>query len=159
MTSDTRYSYVVGFIYNDNLEQVLLQLKDRNWQKGRFNGIGGGIQGAESPIRAMRRETLEEVSSTRENPAVIEWVPGPRLIFSDGVYLFTFFAALEDQEFLALTQPDEAEELVRYDINDLPARWLLVEHVAWLIRFGVHILANDDGLNSIHYSHGTLPRL
>jgi 8-oxo-dGTP diphosphatase len=54
---------VLGFVFNANRTKVLLQKKHRpEWQKGRYNGIGGHIKVGEepSPSTAMERECKEE---------------------------------------------------------------------------------------------------
>lgn len=53
--------YCLGFLFNRIGRRVLLIRKERpEWQKGRWNGIGGKINTAELPCRAMERECLEE---------------------------------------------------------------------------------------------------
>lgn len=53
--------YVVGFMFDTSHESVLLIQKNRpTWQAGRLNGIGGRIEGDETPDQAMRREFQEE---------------------------------------------------------------------------------------------------
>jgi ADP-ribose pyrophosphatase len=55
-------TYVVGFMFNPVENAVLLLRKNRpTWQAGKLNGIGGRVESGESPIRAMRRECVEEV--------------------------------------------------------------------------------------------------
>lgn len=54
--------YVVGFMFDDNEEFVLLINKTRpDWQVGKLNGVGGRIEEGESALEAMRREFIEEV--------------------------------------------------------------------------------------------------
>lgn len=54
--------YVVGFAFTEKLDYVLLVEKRRpDFQKGLINGIGGKIDKGETPIDAMRRESLEEI--------------------------------------------------------------------------------------------------
>jgi hypothetical protein len=53
--------YVVGFVFSKDLSRVLLVLKNRPaWQDGKFNGIGGKIEGDETAFEAMNREFVEE---------------------------------------------------------------------------------------------------
>ena len=43
--------YVLGFIFNRQKDNVLLVEKKRpEWQKGKWNGIGGKIKENESPL-------------------------------------------------------------------------------------------------------------
>ena len=56
---------VVG-LYMDE-DKVLLILKKRpEWQKGRFNGVGGHVEHDEAPRNAMAREFEEETGITVE---------------------------------------------------------------------------------------------
>jgi 8-oxo-dGTP diphosphatase len=42
--------YVVGFLFNEGKTKVVLIKKNRpDWQKGYFNGVGGKIEGDETP--------------------------------------------------------------------------------------------------------------
>ena len=53
--------YVVGFLFDHLLENVVLILKLRpEWQLGKWNGVGGKIESGELPLRAMCREFKEE---------------------------------------------------------------------------------------------------
>lgn len=56
--------YVCGF-YRDEQNNLLLILKNKpDWQKGKFNGVGGKIEPKESVILAMAREFQEETGFT-----------------------------------------------------------------------------------------------
>lgn len=53
--------YVLGYIFSEDMEDVLLIRKERPyWQKGMLNGIGGKIEKEEMPREAIKREMLEE---------------------------------------------------------------------------------------------------
>lgn len=52
--------YVLGFAFNKDFREVLLILKNKGWQKGLYNGIGGKIEDFEFPEEAMVREFKEE---------------------------------------------------------------------------------------------------
>jgi 8-oxo-dGTP diphosphatase len=55
--------YVLGFRFNEHKTQVVLIEKLKpEWQKGKYNGIGGKIETNETPIKAMVREFKEETS-------------------------------------------------------------------------------------------------
>lgn len=69
--------YVCGFLFTDDLSQVILIRKNKpEWQYGKFNGVGGKIEVIgtastsderpllEKPEDAMRREFLEETGAT-----------------------------------------------------------------------------------------------
>lgn len=53
--------YVVGFVFNKDLTQVLLIHKNRpDWQAGKLNGPGGKIEAEEDGVTAVVREIEEE---------------------------------------------------------------------------------------------------
>jgi len=61
MAEDINNQYVVGIIFNETRERVMLTRKTHpEWQAGRLNGIGGHIEENEWRINAMIRETREE---------------------------------------------------------------------------------------------------
>lgn len=54
-------AYVLGFLFNETRDKVLLIHKLRpEWQKGMLNGVGGHIEDEETPYDAMGREFKEE---------------------------------------------------------------------------------------------------
>lgn len=53
--------YVLGFMFRDHAESVVLMRKLRpEWQSGLLNGVGGKIEEGESELTAMIREFHEE---------------------------------------------------------------------------------------------------
>lgn len=53
--------YVLGFLFNRDLDHVLLIKKQKpSWQKGLLNGLGGLIELKETPDQALIREFKEE---------------------------------------------------------------------------------------------------
>lgn len=53
--------YVVGFMFDDKGERVVLIRKNRpEWQAGKLNGVGGKVEPDETPMAAMIREFWEE---------------------------------------------------------------------------------------------------
>lgn len=56
--------YVIGFMFDYNIQNVVLIEKNRPaWQAGRLNGVGGHIEKYEKPIDAMIREFYEETNT------------------------------------------------------------------------------------------------
>jgi 8-oxo-dGTP diphosphatase len=53
-------NYVAGFMRDNHGRIVLVRKNKPDWQSGRLNGIGGGIEPGESPEWAMVREWSEE---------------------------------------------------------------------------------------------------
>lgn len=55
--------YTLGFLFNQNLSQVLLIHKlSPEWQKGQINGLGGKFEAGESAQECITREVSEETS-------------------------------------------------------------------------------------------------
>lgn len=53
----------LGFIFDSNLEQVLLVHKNKPaWQAGSVNGVGGKVEPGETAIDCMVRECQEETT-------------------------------------------------------------------------------------------------
>lgn len=63
-TTARHYVYVLGFLFNDDGDRVVLIQKapDRGPAavRGRMNGVGGHVKDGETPEQAMTREGLEE---------------------------------------------------------------------------------------------------
>lgn len=58
--------YVLGFAFSRSGNQIVLIKKDHpEWQKGKWNGVGGSIED-ETPIGAMVREFKEETGVDTE---------------------------------------------------------------------------------------------
>lgn len=58
-------TYVLGFAFSPDKNEVLLIKKLKpEWQKGRFNGIGGKVELEETSYTAMVREFQEETGIT-----------------------------------------------------------------------------------------------
>lgn len=57
-----KHRYVVGFVFSEAFDRVLLVFKNRPaWQDGKLNGIGGKIEKRDkTPLAAMEREFVEE---------------------------------------------------------------------------------------------------
>lgn len=54
-------TYVLGFAFSQNGDSVVLIKKNKpEWQKGKFNGVGGKVENMEAPNVAMSREFKEE---------------------------------------------------------------------------------------------------
>lgn len=68
---DGRVRYVAGFLFSEREEtkdRVILIRKNRpEWQKGKWNAIGGKVEEGESVYAAMTREFEEEAGLKVEN--------------------------------------------------------------------------------------------
>ena len=79
-------NYSCGLVFNQNNSKLAMIKKNRPWwQKGRYNGVGGKVEGTETYIECMIRETKEEMGlDTNEE----DWVSLGRLIINDSNVMF-----------------------------------------------------------------------
>jgi len=106
--------YVVGFLFDD-LTNVLLIRKNRpEWQVGYLNGVGGHIED-ESELEAMIREAKEEIGVEIKDWKSLAVVRGDDWI----VY---FYYAINPQAFdLAFQTTDEPiERICAADVGSYP---------------------------------------
>lgn len=122
-------SYVLGFLFNINLDKVLLMKKNRpEWQKGKLNGIGGKIEKDEEILAAMNRECEEEIG------LLLTWIYFGKMIGinndNNSFYCHIFATATDD---IYKFRQIEDEKLEIYDINDALYRKDMVENLKFLI--------------------------
>ncbi len=115
--------YVLGLIYNSDLNTVLLIKKKRPaWQEGMWNGIGGKIEKGETPIHAIDRETYEETGQAHyEFKHIITFVcPGGTVyVYKAVAFGKIYFKQIED------------EVLSLKSLNDLPEN--MMANLKWII--------------------------
>lgn len=115
--------YVVGFLFRkvENKTEVALIQKNRpEWQKGKFNGIGGKIEKNESPDKAITREFWEETGATG-----VDWHGFGKLTWAEGVVWL--FKASNDT--IALKSTTD-EQVSWHSIDKLPN---VVPNIHWII--------------------------
>lgn len=121
--------YVLGFAFNKAKNFVVLILKNKPvWQKGRFNGVGGKIEAAETSIGAMIRE-FEEETGLETDP--LDWQPVGTMKGED--WACHCFMATSDDFMSAETMTDEAihvlpvEEVINGDYQTISNVPFLIE--------------------------------
>ncbi len=125
---------VVGFAFTEDRTGVVLIRKNRpEWQQGKLNGVGGHIEGRETPRQAMAREFEEE---TAIHVQLQRWF---EIVQMRGrgweVTFFKVFLTPHDIHFMT-SMTDEKVILVSCEIeNELN----MVDNLSWLIP-----LALDD---------------
>ena len=128
--------FVVGFAFTRTSgchpPSVLLVEKQRpEWQKGRLNGIGGKIEGHETPEAAMERETFEE-AGLKLNWQHRGLLKGTNL---DGRPFECHLFYTHSDDILNFRQMED-EPLGLYDIKSL-SKNKIVDSLDFLIPFGL----------------------
>lgn len=144
------FKAVVGFAFTPSLNKVLLIKKNRpEWQAGWLNGVGGKIEGDESPIDAMRREFKEETGLDRH-----KWNHYATLLADDNT-----LGAIEISVFRTITSISKAiqttdEELVRFNTNHILKRTSgLMHNLKWLLPMAMY----DSPVKPVEFWIGNLP--
>lgn len=117
--------YVIGLVFNNDREQVLLIEKLKpNWMRGRWNGIGGKIEEGELPIEAMHGESLEETGCDHDYKHCLTFVcPGGT------VFVYKAISGFHNIPYKQI----ENEKLKCFDIENLPEK--LMDNLRWMIPF------------------------
>lgn len=120
--------YVVGFMFDDLGERVLLIRKNRpDWQAGKANGVGGKIEEGEMPLAAMTREFEEETGVKTDTTMWDCFALMSGFDFHDfEIYFFRAFNT--ELIFDAITVTDEV--IGRFWVAALPEH---VPNLRWLI--------------------------
>ena len=127
--SNERKNYVIGLIFDDKNRILLINKLRPDWQKGYYNGIGGKVEGNETFMKAMIRETKEEANlDIKKN-----WKLYHKDILAN-VQINTYYQKISSKEiekFKSLT--DEKVELFEIDrlpTNTLPAIRHMIEKIS-----------------------------
>lgn len=141
------HRYVLGFVFTPNLTRVLLLLKNRpEWQRGRWNGVGGHVEARESFDDAMDREGKEEIGFTLvwQRFAVLEGINNDGIEFRCVCYRGITVAGL------APVSNDVGETFEWFDAEKLPNE--CIGNLFWLVPLAQDI---HGGLRIVraHYDH------
>jgi len=93
--------FVLGLVFNRAKNRVLLIEKKRPaWMAGNWNGIGGHIEKDETPLQAMKRESLEETGFERTWTNTITFVcPGGTVyVFASISHSAISYQQIEDEQ-------------------------------------------------------------
>lgn len=128
--------YVVGFMFDCLLSQVVLIQKNKpQFQAGKLNGVGGKIEGLETPQQAMARE-FEEEAGLHTDPR--EWDQFATLTDHETFHV-TCFTTVRD---MLNVKTMEDEEVFVVAIQDLRKLRTLTD-VPWLVALAVDRLVGD----------------
>lgn len=117
---------VVGFHFDEKLEKVVFIRKLKpDWQKNKLNGVGGKIEGDETPLDAMVREYEEETGVKTE---LFSWQYFMTMQGED--FKIFYFVAQGD---ISTVRSVEAEKVEVTDLKDVTlTRKDMVENLAWI---------------------------
>jgi len=121
--------YVVGFLFDQKGRKVVLIKKTKpEWQKGKLNGVGGKIEGIETPEAAMSREFEEETGLFIDS-----WIRFVNLQdeFSKQFKVYVF-KAFVDQSIIKKVTTTTEEEIGIFNVKDIPML-NCIENTKWLI--------------------------
>jgi 8-oxo-dGTP diphosphatase len=137
----TKTEYCLGFCFSTLRHRVVLIKKLKpEWQRDKWNGVGGKLEPGESPLDAMRREFKEETGSE-----VNDW---ERYCLMEGEsWLVHCFRAFEDVKVSAPT--DELTAWIDMHVN-FYEMMPLIPNLRWLIPMAL----DKDRLNGrVIYFH------
>ncbi|PJE64304.1 MAG: hypothetical protein COU90_02535 [Candidatus Ryanbacteria bacterium CG10_big_fil_rev_8_21_14_0_10_43_42] len=130
-------SYTLGFVFNTDLSKVLLMEKQHpDWQRGKYNGIGGKIEEGEESRACIVREIEEESGlSTEEADWIYIGVLKAEEYVVD-VYALVYMGARTD----AVTTTDERVEW--FSTVSLPDK--VIPNLRWMVPFALDKITNKE---------------
>lgn len=124
--------YTIGIYFDTTLNNVALILKNRpDWQKGRYNAMGGHIEKDELPIDCVIREFGEECGIDTNKQ---DWLH-IGCINNENSYKVEVFTAIQ-KESHGHTQTLTDEEVCWFDVNRLPEN--IISNLKWLIPYALN---------------------
>ena len=118
-----KQAYCAGFMFEGANVGLIRKLRPE-WQRGKWNGIGGKIERGESPESAMCREFYEE---TGQRTSITQW--WPFAVLTGENFVVHFFSTYGNLSLLRSTTDEEVVVLPVADVtvfNSIPnLTWLL----------------------------------
>ena len=110
--------------------EILLALKKRGFGEGKYNGVGGKLEGNETPEQAMVRETQEEIHVTPTKYEKVgefefdEYIKGKKQNL-----VFHLYMAYE-----WLGEPEESDEMIPFwfKMDSIPYDQMFPDDKHWL---------------------------
>lgn len=131
-------NYSIGFIFTQDIKHVLLIQKKRpEWQKGKFNGIGGRIEEGENPLDCIVREVFEETTLKIPHDS---WLHFGAITNVDKTQLSLFCCIYQGVPDDAKTNTDE--QIAWVDALALPEK--MMSNLRWLIPLAIDVLQNKE---------------
>jgi 8-oxo-dGTP diphosphatase len=134
-------SYVVGFMMNSEMTQVVLIRKNRPAaQVGKLNGVGGKVEQGETPLEAMTREFREETGMETSGWKLFSIYNGGDMGVPGSLFEIYFYWLTGDIS-QARTVTDEEVHIV--DIDSLATRLDKMSNLAWLVQMALGLIRHD----------------
>lgn len=143
--------YVVGFLFDKSIELVVLIEKQKpEWQKNKWNGVGGKIETEETPLQAMVREFKEEAGLE-----INDWRQYC-IICGNNFEIYIFYSIVEAEHLMRVrTMTDEnigVWSLARVNIWNFP----LLPDMRWILPMAIVAINEKRTENyKILVNHGT----
>ncbi len=111
-------------------EEILLAMKKRGFGEGKYNGVGGKIEGTETPEATMLRETKEEIGVTPIQYEKVGVVSFDEFYKDEKVNLIFHLYMVTEWE----GTPAESEEMQPkwFSIDSIPYNQMFPDDKYWL---------------------------
>jgi 8-oxo-dGTP diphosphatase len=141
-------TYVLGFLFDPGLHNVALIEKQRpEWQRGRFNGIGGKVDVGEDIDAAMSREFHEETGVLLPPH---EWTQFVKMTGADGRHfeLHVFYAV---DATLHDVRTMEAERVVLTSTKAVvQGEFKTIGNIPWLVAMALAVAEGKESCKLFH---------
>jgi len=128
--------YTVGLIFDQDCKNILLLRKNKpSWMIGRLNGIGGKVEGNETALECMIRESKEETTIQDENWQFIGDVCGPDFLVS--------WFAIYGQDFSKIDARTDERLINVYVAEMFEADWMTLDIMPHVRLFTCLALYNE----------------
>lgn len=110
--------------------EILLAMKKRGFGEGKYNGVGGKIEGEETPEEAMLRETKEEIGVTPVTYERVGIVSFDEFYKGEKVNLIFYLYFVTEWE----GTPTESEEMKPnwFSLDNIPYTQMFPDDKYWL---------------------------
>ena len=129
--------FSVGFLFNNCRDKVVLvKKKNPEWQRDKYNGIGGHLESGEDIVECMRREASEELKTDE----IFDWKRF--CVVSDKEWQLHVFKACSNWVYQLPSRNDRNEELTLVRVDDARnMRAVTLYNTPWLLE-----MALDDSV-------------